>query len=105
MFGLRPPPLPGGRLLLIGADAHPDPCASRGDTGGTVDASYATSKARLHGLTRALAREFGQEGLQVNAVAPGPVETDMNDDIPTYLESIEFHDCDRSTSTTPAEPF
>lgn len=64
--------------------------SSIGGTGGTVDASYAASKAGLHGLTRALAREFGEEGVQVNAVAPGPVETEMNDEILTYLEAIDF---------------
>jgi len=64
--------------------------SSIGGTGGTVDASYAASKAGLHGLTRALAREYGDEGVQVNAVAPGPAETEMNDDILEYLERVEF---------------
>jgi len=64
--------------------------SSIGGTAGTVDASYAASKAGLHGLTRSLAREFGEDGVQVNAVAPGPVETDMNDDILEYLEAIDF---------------
>ena len=64
--------------------------SSIGGTGGTVDASYAASKAGLHGLTRSLAREYGDGGLQVNAVAPGPVETDMNDTILEYLEAVDF---------------
>lgn len=64
--------------------------SSIGGTGGTVDASYAASKAGLHGLTRSLAREYGDSGVQVNAVAPGPVETEMNDDILEYLEAVEF---------------
>lgn len=64
--------------------------SSIGGTAGTVDASYAASKAGLHGLTRALAREYGEDGVQVNAVAPGPAETDMNDDILEYLEAVEF---------------
>ena len=65
--------------------------SSIGGTAGTVDASYAASKAGLHGLTRALARELGPDGVQVNAVAPGPVETDLNDDILAYLEEQGFH--------------
>ena len=65
--------------------------SSVGGTLGTVDASYAASKAGLHGLTRALARELGPDGVQVNAVAPGPVDTDLNDVILDYLEGIEFH--------------
>jgi 3-oxoacyl-[acyl-carrier protein] reductase len=64
--------------------------SSIGGTGGTVDASYAASKAGLHGLTRSLAREYGDGGVQVNAVAPGPVETELNGEILEYLEAIDF---------------
>lgn len=64
--------------------------SSIGGTAGTVDAGYAASKAGLHGLTRALAREYGQDEVQVNAVAPGPVQTDLNDEIVEYLERVDF---------------
>ena len=40
-------------------------------------AHYTTAKAAILGLTRALAREAAPHGVLVNAVAPGPVETDM----------------------------
>jgi len=72
---------PGGDIVFV---------SSIGGTAGTVDAGYAASKAGLHGLTRSLARERGNDGLQVNAVAPGPVETEMNDEILEYLEAVEF---------------
>jgi NAD(P)-dependent dehydrogenase (short-subunit alcohol dehydrogenase family) len=37
---------------------------------------YATAKAAIEGLTRALAVEYGREGIRVNAVAPGSVATE-----------------------------
>ncbi|MCS0502347.1 SDR family oxidoreductase [Ancylobacter mangrovi] len=40
-------------------------------------AAYAASKAGLIGLTQTLAAEFGPQGIRVNAVLPGAVETEM----------------------------
>ena len=45
--------------------------------GGAGIVPYCTAKAALVGMTRALAREGAPKGILVNAVAPGPVETDM----------------------------
>ena len=42
---------------------------------------YAASKAAVLGLTRALAREVGQRGVVVNAVAPGLIDTDIVGDL------------------------
>lgn len=61
----------GGRIVTIGscmAQRVPGP-------GGTL---YATSKAALIGLTKALARELGERGITANIVHPGPIDTDMN---------------------------
>ena len=61
----------GGRIITIGsslAERVPAP-------GLTV---YAMSKSALLAFTRGLARELGPEGITVNAVLPGPVDTDMN---------------------------
>ena len=43
-------------------------------------AAYAASKAGLIHLTRALALEWARNGIRVNAIAPGYVETDINRD-------------------------
>ena len=57
---------------------------------GSVDTSYATAKGGLHGFVRALARECGADGIRANAVAPGPVDSPMNDGIVEYLEAQRF---------------
>jgi 3-oxoacyl-[acyl-carrier protein] reductase len=46
-------------------------------TGYSGLSAYSASKAALVGFTRSLAREVGQLGVTVNAVAPGFIETDM----------------------------
>lgn len=47
--------------------------------------NYAAAKAGLIGATRALAAEVARIGIRVNAVAPGPVETDMIKDVPVDM--------------------
>lgn len=44
-------------------------------SGPALLAAYVTSKAALIGLTRALARECGPDGITVNAIAPGAFQT------------------------------
>jgi NAD(P)-dependent dehydrogenase (short-subunit alcohol dehydrogenase family) len=41
---------------------------------------YAASKGGVDALTIGLAREVGPEGIRVNAVSPGPIDTDMLDE-------------------------
>jgi len=43
---------------------------------------YCSSKAALEGLTRCWAKELGLRGITVNAVCPGPVESEMLANIP-----------------------
>lgn len=60
-----------GRILIIGS--------TNGDripfAGG---AAYAMTKSAVQGMVRGLARDFGPRGITVNAIQPGPVDTDMN---------------------------
>ncbi|KPI06474.1 Gluconate 5-dehydrogenase [Actinobacteria bacterium OK074] len=49
-----------------------------GQLGRTGDLAYATAKAGLDGLTRALAADLGPSGTTVNSVAPGTFATEVN---------------------------
>ena len=49
-------------------------------TGGL--AAYAASKAGVTGLTRSLAVELGRDGVTVNCICPGPIDTGMTAAIP-----------------------
>jgi 3-oxoacyl-[acyl-carrier protein] reductase len=61
--------------------------------GNAGQANYSASKAGLLGLTKSLAKEFGQRNVTVNAVAPGFIETKMthvlSDDVKnSFLQNI-----------------
>jgi len=51
-----------------------------------MHSAYGASKAGLHGLTRAIAVDHGHEGIRCNAIAPGWIDTDLNED---YIESMD----------------
>lgn len=50
---------------------------------------YCSSKAALEGMTRCWAAELGSEGHTVNAVNPGPVQSDMLDNIPKDIVAMQ----------------
>jgi 3-oxoacyl-[acyl-carrier protein] reductase len=51
---------------------------------------YCLSKAAIEGMTRALAQELGDAGHTVNAVAPGPTESDMLGDVPKDIVQAQL---------------
>lgn len=48
-----------------------------GIAGNAGQVNYSASKAGIIGMTKSLAKELGSRGINVNAVAPGFIETDM----------------------------
>jgi len=51
--------------------------------------SYAATKGAVETFTKGLANEVGAEGIRVNAVAPGVIETDMSQPLMAQRERIE----------------
>jgi len=69
----------GGRVIMFGSNI--------GLKGGSDIAHYGAAKAAVHGLARCAAIDLAPHGITVNAIAPGPVETDMLASMPAdWLE-------------------
>ena len=66
-----------GRIVNIGSLA--------GLAGNVGQVNYAAAKAGLVGLTRALAREVATDGITVNIVAPGYIDTELLASVPAAL--------------------
>jgi 3-oxoacyl-[acyl-carrier protein] reductase len=66
-----------GRIVNVGSLA--------GLAGNVGQVNYAAAKAGLIGLTRAIAREVALDGITVNIVAPGYIETEMLATVPAAL--------------------
>ena len=61
----------GGRIIVVGS-VNGDRMPFAGG------AAYALTKSAVQGMVRGLARDFGERGITVNAIQPGPTATDMN---------------------------
>lgn len=49
-----------------------------GNTGASMEVAYSASKGGVNAFTKALAKELAPSGIQVNAIACGVIDTDMN---------------------------
>jgi NAD(P)-dependent dehydrogenase (short-subunit alcohol dehydrogenase family) len=59
-----------------------------GTSGMAKTALYGTTKSAIHGLTRALAAEYGPAGIRVNAIAPGPTLTEITQAHRDFLDPL-----------------
>lgn len=67
-----------------------------GITGASCEVHYSAAKAAVIGFTKALAKELGPSGINVNCVAPGVIKTDM-------CASLTEEDIDVLKEETPLE--
>jgi NAD(P)-dependent dehydrogenase (short-subunit alcohol dehydrogenase family) len=74
----------GSRFVFISSSAAHEPMMAR--------TAYSASKAGMNGFARALALEVDRDGIAVHIVTPGPVETEMLQDVPFEMQAIRASD-------------
>jgi len=74
----------GSRLVFISSSAAHEPMPAR--------TAYSASKAGVNAFARALALEVDRDGISVHLVTPGPVETEMLQDVPFEMIAIAVSD-------------
>jgi 3-oxoacyl-[acyl-carrier protein] reductase len=84
-----------GSIILIGSVL-----GMSGSAGSTV---YAATKSALIGLARSMARELGSRNVRVNVVAPGYVNTDMTNSLPTGFKEQVISQTPLGRIAEPAE--
>jgi NAD(P)-dependent dehydrogenase (short-subunit alcohol dehydrogenase family) len=74
----------GSRLVFISSSAAHEPMPGR--------TAYSASKAGMNAFARALALEVDRDGISVHVVTPGPVKTEMLQDVPFEMHAIQVAD-------------
>ena len=82
-----------GRIVNIGSiigknGGNARPWLDKGELDRAGNVAYGVSKAGVHALTYFLAREVAADGITVNAVAPGPIASDMTTNFPAALQAL-----------------
>ena len=76
--------VPGSRFVFVSSSAAHEPMPGR--------TAYSASKAGMNAFARALALEVDRDGINVHIVTPGPVETEMLQDVPFEIFAIRAQD-------------
>ncbi len=79
-------------MLKTGGGAVVNIASISGLRASTLRVAYGTSKAALIHLTKQQATELGTVGIRVNAIAPGPVETEMAKLVHSVAIRSDYHD-------------
>ncbi len=66
-----------GSMVFVSSTAGRNGFSTAGGQPGHAKTAYATSKAGIIAFTKGLARELAEEGIRVNCMAPGPIDTRM----------------------------
>jgi 3-oxoacyl-[acyl-carrier protein] reductase len=80
-------------MVARGAGCIINVASQRGLKGAVNSAPYSAAKAAIMGFTRSLAWEATPKGIRVNAIAPGPVDTDLTatmapDDRQAFIDAL-----------------
>lgn len=75
---------PGSRFVFVSSSSAHEPMPAR--------TAYSASKAGMNAFARALALEVDRDGINVHIVTPGPVETEMLQDVPFEMYAIRAVD-------------
>ena len=79
-------------MIAVGGGSIVNITSISGARASMLRVAYGTSKAALMHLTKQQAAELGNQGIRVNGVSPGPVETAMAKQVHTPDIRADYHD-------------